>query len=72
MENISLVPNNCVLRLPEVKKRTGLSRSSIYTFIQQGVFPGRISLGGRCVGWLESDIEKWLQERIQKSRPSQI
>lgn len=59
-----------ILRLPEVKERTGLSRSTIYLYIARGAFPGSISLGPRAVGWVESDIEAWLQARIQKSRGS--
>jgi prophage regulatory protein len=57
-----------ILRLPEVKERTGLSRSSIYLRIANGDFPGSISLGGRAVGWLESDIDRWLVEKIEFSR----
>lgn len=57
-----------ILRLPEVKGRTGLSRSSIYLRIANNQFPHSISLGGRAVGWLEADVERWLTERIDASR----
>jgi prophage regulatory protein len=56
------------LRLPEVKLRTGLRRSTIYEEISKGVFPRPVSLGMRCVGWLESEIESWIMARIQKRR----
>ncbi|MCY4641767.1 MAG: AlpA family transcriptional regulator [Gammaproteobacteria bacterium] len=56
-----------ILRLPDVKARTGLSRSSIYLRISDGEFPKAISLGGRAVGWIESDIEKWIDNRIYES-----
>jgi len=59
---------NIILRLPTVKTRTGLSRSSIYLRISKGEFPPSISLGGRAVGWLESDIECWLDEKISSSQ----
>ena len=59
---------NNILRLPTVKSRTGLSRSSIYLRISQGVFPEQISLGGRAVGWLESEIDDWLKQQVQNSR----
>jgi prophage regulatory protein len=59
---------NNILRLPAVKSRTGLSRSSIYLRISQGVFPEQISLGGRAVGWLESEIDDWLKQQVQNSR----
>ncbi|WP_028765334.1 helix-turn-helix transcriptional regulator [Shewanella colwelliana] len=57
-----------VLRLPAVKGKVGLSRSSIYLRIAQGKFPASISLGDRAVGWLESDIEQWLDERIAAAK----
>jgi len=57
-----------ILRLPVIKELTGLSRSSIYLRISKGEFPPSISLGGRAVGWLESDIESWLQDRISASQ----
>ena len=57
--------NETILRLPVVKARTGLSRSTIYLRISQGRFPAPISLGGRAVGWLASAIDAWISERIQ-------
>src|SRR5687767_7914595 len=48
---------DAVLRLPEVIRRTGLRRSSIYNRITAGSFPRPVSLGGRSVGWLESEVE---------------
>lgn len=57
-----------ILRLLDVKKRTGLSRSSIYLRMTNNQFPKSLSLGGRAVGWLEQDIDKWIIERIEESR----
>jgi prophage regulatory protein len=57
-----------MLRLPTVKSRTGLSRSSIYLRISQGSFPKQISLGKRTIGWVESEIEAWLSKQIEQSR----
>jgi prophage regulatory protein len=57
-----------MLRLPTVKSRTGLSRSSIYLRISQGSFPKQISLGKRTIGWVESEIEAWLSNQIEQSR----
>lgn len=58
-----------ILRLKEVKTRTGLGRSTIYLRIAQGRFPKSIALGERAVGWLESDLDEWINERIRQSRP---
>ena len=57
-----------ILRLPDVINRTGLSRSSIYLRVSNDEFPKAISLGGRAVGWLESEIEEWLAEKVESSR----
>ncbi|MCK4608861.1 MAG: AlpA family transcriptional regulator [Gammaproteobacteria bacterium] len=62
---------NTILRLPNVKARTGLSRSSIYLHISKGIFPSPVKLGGqRAVGWLESEIDEWLSMQIKNSRPN--
>jgi prophage regulatory protein len=57
-----------ILRLPEVRGSTGLSRSTIYLRIAQDAFPKPVSLGGRAVGWLEAEIQEWLQQQIEASR----
>lgn len=57
-----------ILRLPDVKARTGLSRSTIYLRIATGAFPRPVTLGGRAVGWVETEIEHWLEVQIAKSR----
>jgi len=57
-----------ILRLPAVKDKTGLSRSSIYLQASQGTFPKPISLGARAVGWLENEVETWLNSRVEQSR----
>ena len=57
-----------ILRLPAVKTRTGLSRSTIYARVLQGTFPKPVSLGARAVGWVEAEIQEWLQRQIETSR----
>lgn len=52
-----------ILRLPQVKIRTGLSRSTIYRHIAEGSFPKPVSLGARAVGWYESQISEWVNNR---------
>jgi prophage regulatory protein len=53
-----------ILRLPEVEQRTGKKHASIYADIAKGLFPAPIPLGPRAVGWLEDEIDDWLEERI--------
>lgn len=57
-----------ILRLPAVKARTGLSRSTIYLRIAEGSFPKPVSLGGRAVGWIEAEVNDWLKQQIEVSR----
>jgi prophage regulatory protein len=59
-----------ILRLKDVEKRTGLNSSTIYERIAEGSFPSQIRLGrnGRAVGWIESEINLWIQQQIQQSR----
>jgi prophage regulatory protein len=61
-----------ILRLPTVKARTGLSRSTIYLHVANGSFPSPVSLGARAVGWVESDIEEWISRKITESRASSL
>jgi prophage regulatory protein len=49
-----------ILRLNTVLDRTGLSRSTLYRKIEGGTFPLRMQISERCVGWRESDVERWL------------
>ncbi len=49
-----------LLRLPEVMKRTGLSRATIYRKERAGLFPPRVALGGNMVAWYESDVGRWV------------
>ena len=57
-----------ILRIADVQERIGVSRGTIYTFINNGTFPQKIQLGARAVGFLSSDIDAWLDERIEASK----
>ena len=57
-----------VLRLPQVLALTGLSRSTVYSLIDEHRFPKQVKLSERAAGWVASDVERWLNERIQASR----
>lgn len=61
-----------ILRLPEVKDKTGLSRSSIYALMSKGDFPLSVSLGDRAVGWIEAEIRDWIDERIATSKKKTV
>ncbi|EML0896456.1 AlpA family transcriptional regulator [Vibrio parahaemolyticus] len=53
-----------LLNLKEVIYLTGLKRSSIYKFMDEGHFPKSVSIGGRSVMWSEEDIQNWIEEKI--------
>lgn len=57
-----------ILRRKQVEARTGLSRSTIYNGVKAGTFPKPIHLGAQSVGWVESEVDAWLRERITASR----
>ncbi|MGC6387927.1 helix-turn-helix transcriptional regulator [Ewingella sp. S1.OA.A_B6] len=57
-------PRDRFMRLPEVIHTTGLSRSTIYDLISRHLFPAQLSLGGKNVAWLASEIDTWMNERI--------
>ncbi len=55
-----------ILRLPDVQRMTGLPKSTLYYYMARGQFPRNHKLGYRIVGWLHSDVEAWLQEKINR------
>lgn len=61
---VDYTPRERFIRLPEVLYTTGLSRSTVYEMMTRRQFPAQISLGGKAVAWLESEIENWMVERI--------
>jgi prophage regulatory protein len=58
------------LRRRQVEALTGLKRSTIYQRLAEGTFPKQIHLGPRSVGWLASEVNAWIAERIAESRPT--
>jgi len=57
-----------ILRLPQVCKVTGLGRSMIYELESQHRFPCRVRIGLRAVGWVESEVQLWLANRLEHHR----
>ncbi|SSH31920.1 transcriptional regulator AlpA family [Klebsiella pneumoniae] len=65
-EQISLLDDQLV-DMRFITKLTGLSDKWFYKLIQDGAFPKPVKLG-RSSRWLKSEVENWLQERINQSR----
>jgi prophage regulatory protein len=58
------VTAGAILRKAEVLTRTRKSETSLYRDMDAGTFPRPIKIGPRAVGWLESEVNEWLAERI--------
>ena len=55
---------NKILRAKQVKEVVGYSIPSIYRLAKQGLFPKPIKLGERGSAWLVSEVDAWLQSRV--------
>lgn len=62
MDNTTMLP--VIVRMRDVMRMIGLSKPSIYRMIQQGSFPRSVPLGVAAVGWIRSDVERWIAERV--------
>lgn len=58
----------CILRLPEVERRTGYKRAHIYNLIRDQKFPKSIPIGIRSVGWDSREIDSWIEQRLEQYR----
>ena len=56
------------LRISAVEALTGLSRTTIYDWSAQGRFPRAVRLSERAVRWIESEVEEWMDDRIEQGR----
>ena len=57
-----------ILRIPEVSRATGLSRSTIFRLVQAGSFPPSVKLTARTIGWYSTDIETWIAAQAATSK----
>jgi prophage regulatory protein len=57
------------LRLPEVLRRSGLTRSTLYRKIDEGTFPRQVTIGLRCIGWRESELSRWAESPSSYRQP---
>ena len=52
------------MRLTEVIRMTGLRKTTIYQLQADGEFPQRVQITAHCVGWIESEVQAWLNQRV--------
>lgn len=60
-----------ILKRKEVEMIVGLGRSSIYAKVKDGSFPKPVKLSSRSVGWIQSEVQSWLENKIAESRNSE-
>lgn len=56
------------LKLPEVMRRTGLAKSTIYKRAAEGTFPKPVKTGLRASAFIESEVQLWMDQRVAESR----
>lgn len=52
--------HDCLLRMKDVRRRTGLSVATVYRREAAGTFPKKVRLGPKSVAWYESDIDAFV------------
>jgi prophage regulatory protein len=63
-------PPTRLLRRGEVESRVGLKKATIYRLMSLDRFPRPIQITDGTVGWVESEIESWVVNRIAAARGS--
>lgn len=53
------------LRLPVVLDRCGFGRDTLFRLIRRGEFPAQHRISDRASAWLESDVTRWIEERVK-------
>lgn len=71
MGNNKTIPGTCrLMRIREVLKLCGLSRTTLYREIKLHTFPAQVKLSARSVGWLQDDVMQWLDARVAQRGPA--
>jgi prophage regulatory protein len=52
-----------ILRPPTVRARLGVSTTTLYRWVRQGLFPRPLKLGPRLTGWPEATFDAWVASR---------
>ena len=55
--------DDSILRINEVMAMVGLRRTTIWSRVREGTFPAPVQLGGYRIGWRQSDVRRWINER---------
>ena len=55
-----------LLKIDEVINKTKICRAKIYQLMELNEFPKSVKLGQRSVAWVESEVDAWIEKRIQE------
>ena len=58
-----------VLRLKDVLEKVGVSKATAYRLMKEAHFPTPITLGGNSVGWIEAEVDAWIEARMAQRQP---
>jgi prophage regulatory protein len=62
------MPTRRILRIRETELKVGLKKTYIYELIAKGEFPEPVPLGPRAHGWLDDELDLWIEARAEKRR----
>jgi len=57
-----------LIRMSETMRRTGYGKAWLYKLISQDRFPKPIKIGARSIAFVESEVDDWINLRIEESR----
>jgi prophage regulatory protein len=52
------------IKLPEVERKTGLKRDSVYRLAKLGQFPKPVKVSKWSSAWVESEVDQLIRARI--------
>jgi prophage regulatory protein len=67
MQQVTLSSDR-LIRQPEVLRRVGISKSTLWAWVGAGMFPPPVKLGPRAVGWSENAVQSWIAERVASAK----
>lgn len=60
-----VTPLTRLLRKPEVLLLTGIRSTTLHKLVNEGSFPKPVPITGKAVGWVDHEVQDWVESRIQ-------
>ena len=64
MSTTPQAPAYRILRVQDVLRQLGISKTALYNMLAAGDFPKQIRMGPKSVGWLAHEVDAWLAARM--------